>query len=98
MYTQITLSVSIGTEDERKEFMEVCVKTLDNYSKHDMVTPIFIFERLCNIIKPETEDVGQFCLSLDKDPQQEEFLQGRMQVHIPFNMCLKVYGYTITIV
>ena len=72
----------LGTEDERKEFMEVCVKTLDNYSKHDMVTPIFIFERLCNIIKPETEDVGHFCLSLDKDPQQEEFLQGRMQVFI----------------
>ena len=68
-----------GTETERKEFMEVCVKTLDNYSKRDMVTPIFIFERLCNIIKPETEDVGQFYLSLDKDPQQEEFLQGRMQ-------------------
>ena len=41
-----------------------------------MVTLIFIFERLCNIIKPETEDVGQFYLSLDKDPQQEEFLQG----------------------
>ena len=67
--------------------MEVCVKTLDNYNKHDMVTPIFIFERLCNIIKPETEDVGQFCLSLDKDPQQEEFLQGRMQVH----MCIIQY-------
>lgn len=65
--------------------MEVCVKTLDNYSKYDMVTPIFIFERLCNIIKPETEDVGQFCLSLDKDPQQEEFLQGRMQVSASFN-------------
>ena len=71
--------------------MEVCVKTLDNYGKHDMVTPIFIFERLCNIIKPETEDVGQFYLSLDKDPQQEEFLQGRMQVRNTMSCKLKLY-------
>ena len=27
----------------------------------------------------EENDVGQFYLSLEKDPQQEEFLQGRMQ-------------------
>lgn len=27
----------------------------------------------------EENDVGQFFLSLEKDPQQEEFLQGRMQ-------------------
>ncbi len=27
----------------------------------------------------EENDVGEFFLSLDKDPQQEEFLQGRMQ-------------------
>ena len=27
----------------------------------------------------EENDVGEFYLSLDKDPQQEEFLQGRMQ-------------------
>ena len=84
------LAFYLGTEDERKEFMEVCVKTLDNYSKHDMVTPIFIFERLCNIIKPETEDVGHFCLSLDKDPQQEEFLQGRMQVCVSL-LCRHLY-------
>jgi len=27
----------------------------------------------------EDNDVGEFFLSLEKDPQQEEFLQGRMQ-------------------
>ena len=27
----------------------------------------------------EENDVGEFYLSLEKDPQQEEFLQGRMQ-------------------
>ncbi len=30
-------------------------------------------------VPQEENDVGEFFLSLDKDPQQEEFLQGRMQ-------------------
>ncbi|KAJ8300179.1 hypothetical protein KUTeg_021698 [Tegillarca granosa] len=40
--------------------------------------PVFIFERLCSIIFPEENDVGEFLLILEKDPQQEDFLQGRM--------------------
>ena len=39
---------------------------------------MFILERLCSIISPEENDVGEFLLTLDKDPQQEDFLQGRM--------------------
>ena len=39
------------------------------------MTPVFIFERLCSIIFPEEADTGEFYLSLEKDPQQEEFLQ-----------------------
>ena len=31
------------------------------------------------LLLQEEEDVGEFYLQLDKDPQQEEFLQGRMQ-------------------
>ena len=34
--------------------------------------------RVCVCVKEEN-DVGEFFLSLDKDPQQDEFLQGRMQ-------------------
>ena len=30
------------------------------------------------IFKQEENDVGEFFLSLEKDPQQEDFLQGRM--------------------
>jgi len=40
----------------------------------------------------EENDVGEFFLTLEKDPQQEDFLQGRMQGN-PYRfvlMCLKV--------
>ena len=42
------------------------------------LTPVFIYERLCNIIFPEETDTGEFFMTLEKDPQQEDFLQGRM--------------------
>jgi E3 ubiquitin-protein ligase UBR4 len=30
--------------------MDICIETANNF---DLVTPVFIFERLCNIIYPE---------------------------------------------
>ena len=45
------------------------------YPSEDHVTPVFIFERLCSIVYPEETETGEFYLSLEKDPQQEEFLQ-----------------------
>lgn len=35
-----------------KEFMAVCVKAVDKFPQSDFVSPVFIFERLCNIIIP----------------------------------------------
>ncbi|KAL3872340.1 hypothetical protein ACJMK2_040271 [Sinanodonta woodiana] len=67
-----------GTESETREFMQVCVKTIQKYPKDDYVSPVFIFERLCSIIYPEENDIGEFFMILEKDPQQEDFLQGRM--------------------
>ncbi|XP_011314104.1 protein purity of essence isoform X2 [Fopius arisanus] len=67
-----------GTEEETKAFMAVCVETVEKYSPQDVRTPVFVFERLCSIIYPEENDVGEFFLTLEKDPQQEDFLQGRM--------------------
>ncbi|CAH1119052.1 unnamed protein product [Phaedon cochleariae] len=67
-----------GTEEETKAFMSICIKTVGKYSLQDILTPVFIFERLCSIIYPEENDVGEFFLTLEKDPQQEDFLQGRM--------------------
>lgn len=66
---------SSGTETETAEFMAVCIETVQKYPLHDYRTPVFIFERLCSIIYPEENDVGEFFLTLEKDPQQEDFLQ-----------------------
>ena len=70
--------LTTGTEEETKAFMAVCIDTVGKYPPDDQLTPTFIFERLCSIIFPEESDTGEFYLTLEKDPQQEEFLQGRM--------------------
>lgn len=55
--------------------MTICVQTVEKCSLQDVRTPVFIFERLCSIIYPEENDVGEFYLTLEKDAQQEDFLQ-----------------------
>ena len=67
-----------GTEEETRKFMAICIETVKQYPPDDLRTPIFLFERLCSIIHPEENDVGEFFMILEKDPQQEDFLQGRM--------------------
>lgn len=68
-------NMTSGTLEETKSFMAVCVATARRYPADDQVTPVFIFERLCNIIFPEEVDTGEFLMTLEKDPQQEDFLQ-----------------------
>ncbi|RUS88506.1 hypothetical protein EGW08_003764 [Elysia chlorotica] len=75
---QMLEELTTGTESETKEFMAVCVQTVKKYPPEDYRSPVFIFERLCSIIYPEENDVAEFFLILEKDPQQEDFLQGRM--------------------
>ncbi|BFZ02848.1 hypothetical protein BsWGS_05885 [Bradybaena similaris] len=75
---QMLEELTTGTESETKEFMSVCVQTVKKYPLEDYRSPVFIFERLCSIIYPEENDVAEFFLILEKDPQQEDFLQGRM--------------------
>ncbi|XP_058454823.1 protein purity of essence [Malaya genurostris] len=70
--------MTTGTEEETAAFMAVCIDTVRKTSTTDVKTPVFMFERLCSIIHPEENDVGEFFLTLEKDPQQEDFLQGRM--------------------
>lgn len=41
-----------GTEEERTAFMASCVEILNRFKQVDLITPIFVFERLCNIIHP----------------------------------------------
>ena len=53
-----------GTDQERQQFMAVCVETLKNFKKNDMLTPIFVFERLCSIIHPVSWLLDPFCMCL----------------------------------
>lgn len=69
--------MTTGTEEETRAFMSVLIDTVSNTPMNDIKTPVFIFERLCSIIHPEENDVGEFFLTLEKDPQQEDFLQGK---------------------
>jgi E3 ubiquitin-protein ligase UBR4 len=67
--------MTTGTEEETKNFMAVCVKTIERYPPNDQLTPVFVFERLCQLIYPEEADTGEFFMTLEKDPQQEDFLK-----------------------
>ena len=49
---QMLEELTSGTEQEREEFMATCVETLKRFKDSDLLTPIFVFERLCNIIHP----------------------------------------------
>jgi len=75
------LFCALGTEEETKAFMAICVETIQKQNPQDVRTPVFIFERLCSIIYPEENDIGEFFLTLEKDPQQEDFLQVSPRVH-----------------
>lgn len=70
--------MTTGTEEETRAFMSVLIDTVSDTPMNDIKTPVFIFERLCSIIHPEENDVGEFFLTLEKDPQQEDFLQGEL--------------------
>lgn len=67
-----------GTEEETRAFMEILIDTVEKTRIIDIKTPVFIFERLYSIIYPEENDESEFFMLLEKDPQQEDFLQGRM--------------------
>ena len=71
-------SLTSGSEDEIKDFVRTCFKTLSHFSEFDYQTPQFVFERLCNVILPDDSSDSEFRVQLDKDPLQEEFLSGRM--------------------
>lgn len=80
---QILEQMTSGTEAEIRKFMSVCISTVNNFDLDDLVTPVFLFERLCNIIYPEEiVDNKEFLIVLEKDPNQEDYLQGSY----PFTM------------
>jgi E3 ubiquitin-protein ligase UBR4 len=85
-------TLTSGGEDIARDFVKICFRTLSHFSKEDFQTSQFVFERLCNIIRPESTEDESFRVQIDKDPLQEEFLPGRM-VNNPYPS--SVVGETI---
>lgn len=89
--------MTCGTETESKAFMAICVETVEKCDPQDVRTPVFVFERLCSIIYPEENDVGEFYMNLDKDPQQEDFLQVSDQMYKLFIFIELLITYLLVI-
>ena len=68
-----------GTIIETRKFMSICVNTVNYFELDDLITPVYLFERICNIIYPEDlNDNKEFLIVLNKDQNQEDYLQGNM--------------------
>jgi len=78
MSLELLESMTTGSESEASAFITVCVDAIKNCHESDIRTPVFIFERLCSTIHPEEDIYSEFFVTLEKDPQQEDYLQGRM--------------------
>lgn len=78
MLLELLEGMTTGSESETAAFIDVCVEAIRNCHEGDIRTPVFIFERLCSTIHPEENANSEFFVSLEKDPQQEDYLQGRM--------------------
>lgn len=78
MLLELLEGMTSGSETETAAFITVCVEAIKNCHASDIRTPVFIFERLCSTIHPEENVHSEFFVSLEKDPQQEDYLQGRM--------------------
>lgn len=78
MLLELLEGMTSGSEAETANFINVCVEAIRNCHEGDIRTPVFIFERLCSTIRPEENGNSEFFVNLEKDPQQEDYLQGRM--------------------
>jgi len=66
------------SEEDKNALLEACVQTLAKFvDDPDTRTPLFIFERLCNTIRPAAPEV-EVLLHFEKIHTQEEFIQGSM--------------------
>ena len=78
MLLELLEGMTTGSDSETAAFIDVCVEAIKNCHEGDLRTPVFIFERLCSTIHPEENVNSEFFVSLEKDPQQDDYLQGRM--------------------
>lgn len=64
---------------EESILMKTSIDALRTCPVKDIRTPVFIVEQLSDVIYKEEEETSDFFMSLEKDLQQEDYLQGRMQ-------------------
>lgn len=66
------------SEEDKNSLLEACVQSLAKFvDARDTRTPMFVFERLCNTIRPPAPEVEVY-LHLEKIDTQEEFIRGTM--------------------
>jgi len=66
------------SEEDKNNLLEACVQSLEKFADtSDTRTPMFVFERLCNTIRPAAPEV-EALLHLEKIESQEEFIRGTM--------------------
>ena len=67
-----------NADSDRQELADICISTVKHMPLDDYKSPAYVFERLCEIIYPEEKQKDDFLMIIEKCPEQEEFLQGRM--------------------
>jgi E3 ubiquitin-protein ligase UBR4 len=89
--------ITCDTVDEKRRFIQICIDQVNKIDMNsDLVTPVFLFERLCNIIHAENlNDQKEFFIILEKDANQEDYLQGRMQGKYCYCWCNLYLTYEI---
>jgi len=84
IFSKIIEELTAGTEEDVLHLMRACVDTAADFPAADLRTPVYIFERLAAIMAPEQRQVKEFAISIEKDAQQDDYLQGRMTGN-PYN-------------
>jgi len=69
----------LTTGADESILMKTSIDALKRCPVKDIRTPVFILEQLCDVIHKEEEEASEFLMFLEKDLQQEDYLQGRMQ-------------------
>ncbi|CDW57727.1 E3 UbLigase R4 domain containing protein [Trichuris trichiura] len=70
----------LNAEDRRylPHFLEVCVELLRSLPSPESRNAFLTFDRMCAAIDMEDKGLTEFKVNIEKDPAQEDFLQGRM--------------------
>lgn len=75
---QFIEEVTSTNETDTSNFITALISIIKNCANDDIKTPIYAFEKLYTLINRSESNAEEIFVNLEKDPLQEEFLQGRM--------------------